>query len=256
MRHRRGAAGSLRYARDDEAMKKAVLITGGARRVGAVLALYFARQGYDVALHYNRSKTDAQKLQKQIKKLGRACELFPLNLKNTKNIPTLMAKVKKAMPYCTVLINNASIFERMEFLKTDEALFDRQMEVNFKAPFFVTQAFAKTFGKSVVINMLDTDIVETRGSHFAYLLSKKTLAEFTRMTARALGPIIRVNGVCPGPVLPSGELDDGYLERLAARIPLKKLAELEHIAVAAYALCENPSITGQFVFVDGGQHLL
>jgi len=237
-------------------LRRGVIITGGARRVGAVLALYFARQGYDIALHYNRSKTDAQKLQKQIKKLGQRCELFSLDLKNTKNIPALMAKVKKALPHCAVLINNASIFERMEFLKTDEALFDRQMDVNFKAPFFMTQAFAKTFGKGCVINMLDTDIVETRGSHFAYLLSKKALAEFTRMAARALGPKIRVNGVCPGPVLPSGALDDGYLERLVARIPLKKLAALEHVAAAACALCENPGVTGQFVFVDGGQHLL
>src|SRR5689334_13529994 len=152
-------------------MKKAVLITGGARRVGAATALYFASHQYDIALHYNRSKSDALKLKKQIEKCGVRCELFSLDLKKTKAIATLMASVKKKLPHCTTLINNASIFERKEFLKTDEALFDRQIDVNLKAPFFVTQAFAKTFKKGVVVNMLDTDIVTSQGTHFAYLLA-------------------------------------------------------------------------------------
>jgi pteridine reductase len=234
---------------------KAVLITGGAKRVGATIALHFAQNGYDVALHYNHSKADAVKLQKQITKLGRRCEIFSLDLKKTKEIPALLAKVKKSMPHCVALINNASIFERAEFAKTNEALFDRQFAVNFKAPFFVTQAFAKTFGKGAVINMCDTDIVTTQGSHFAYLLAKKSLAAFTEMVAAALSPNIRVNAVCPVIVLPSNELDRAYMKRLEKMLPDKRIPSVQEVAQAVYNLCES-DVSNEFVFVDGGKHLL
>lgn len=233
-----------------------MLITGGARRVGAAMALYFAEQGYDIALHYNRSKSDAQKLQKQIQKLGRRCELFLLDLQKTKAIPALMAKVKKSMPHCSVLVNNASIFERGEFMDTDEALFDRQMAVNFKAPFFLTQAFAKTFGKGCVVNMLDTDILRTRSSHFAYLLAKKMFADFTAMAARVLGPDIRVNAVAPCVILPSIPGDAVYMKKLVKRLPLQRVPTLEEVAQAAYMLCENEVFIGQVLYINGGEHVL
>ncbi len=236
--------------------RPAILITGAARRVGAATALYFARAGYDIALHYNQSKSEAEALQKEIEAVGADCRLFAHDLAGVKGFPALMAAVKKSLPRCAALINNASIFERASLMETDEALFDRQFAVNFKAPFFLTQAFAKTFGKGAVINILDTDI-ETNGiSHFAYLLSKKALAEFTRAAARELGPDIRVNGVCPGIMLPSNELDLPYMKRLEADLPLKALALPEDAAKAVRWLCESTFVTGQLIHVDGGQHLL
>jgi pteridine reductase len=235
--------------------RKAVLITGGARRIGAAISLYFAEQGYDVALHYHRSK-DASKIKKKIEVMGRKCELFPHDLHKISGIPALMNKVKKTMPHCVALINNASIFERAELMQTDEALLDRQFMVNLKAPFFMTQAFAKHFEKGAVINILDTNIVQTHGSHFAYLLSKKTLADFTVMAARALGPKIRVNGVCPGAILPASAKDKEYTEKLKSVIPLKNHPSPMEVAAAAAWLIEQKHITGQLIFVDGGQHVL
>ncbi|MDE3016881.1 MAG: SDR family NAD(P)-dependent oxidoreductase, partial [Pseudomonadota bacterium] len=182
--------------------RQAVIITGSARRIGAALALYFAHHGYDIGLHYHRSAPDAKKLAKKIEALGGTCKIFPHDLSDIKGIPPLMKKIKTALPHCAALINNASLFERAEFMETDEALFDRQFAVNFKAPFFLTQDFAKTFHKGCVINIADSEIVHTHGSHFAYLLSKKALADFTLMAARALGPKIRVNAVCPGCIIP------------------------------------------------------
>lgn len=237
-------------------MKKAVLITGGARRVGAAMALYFAKHGYDIALHYNRSKADAVRVKKDIEKLGRSCVVFSQDLIRTKELPAFMAKVKKAMPHCAALVNNASIFERNEFMDTNEALFDRQFAVNFKAPFFLTQTFAKTFKQGSVINMLDTDISTAQGMHFAYLLSKKTLAEFTAMAARALGPKIRVNGICPGYVLANSAADAAYIKRVTKELPLKEHATLEAIAEAVLWLSTQRHITGQILFVDGGKHVL
>ncbi len=240
-------------------MKNAVIITGGAKRVGAAMAMYFARKNFDIALHYNNSKNEAESLQKEIRKIGVACEIFSHNLSYSKTLPTLIDNIHKKMPHCNVLINNASIFERCEFLETDEALFDRQFAINFKAPFFLTQAFAKKFGKNAgacVINILDTDIAQNQISHFAYLLSKKTLADFTVMAARALGADIRVNAVCPGSMLPSAENYEGYEEKIKQLVPLKNQPTLDELSEAAFWLSQQRSITGQIINVDGGKHVL
>ena len=239
-------------------MKNAVIITGGAKRVGAAMAMYFAHKKFDIALHYNNSKTEAVALQKKIKKTGVTCEIFASDLGDSKGLTKLIDAIHKKMPHCNVLVNNASIFERCEFLETDEALFDRQFAINFKAPFFLTQAFAKTFGKNFgacVINILDSDIAQNHTSHFAYLLSKKVLADFTQMAARALGPRVRVNGVCPGILLPSNELDEEYMVKVAKILPLQRTATVEDVLSTVYGLCSNPALTGQFLFVDGGQNV-
>lgn len=239
-------------------MHSGVIITGGAKRVGASLARYFASKNYDVALHYNTSKDEALALQQEIKGLGVACEIFQCDLQNVCEFPTLMAEIKAKMPNVNTLINNASVFERAEFMETSEELFDRQFAVNFKAPFFLTQEFSKVFGNNntSIINMLDSDIVVTGGKHFAYLLAKKTLAEFTIMAAKALGADIRMNGVCIGCALPSNQNDELYEEKMAQIIPLKKHPNLDEIAEAVYWLTQQQSITGQMIFVDGGKHIL
>ena len=233
-----------------------VIITGGARRVGAALARYFAEHGFDIALHYHRSETEAGSLKAEIEKKGAACALFSHDLADTGGLAALMTRIHAQMPHCAALINNASIFERAEFMDTDEALFDRQFDINFKAPFFLTQAFAKTFGKGCVVNMLDSNIVRTQGSHFAYLLSKKTLAEFTAMAARALGPDVRVNGVCLGAIISSGQNDTSYEEKMASLIPMKRHPAPNEVAEAVRWLVEQPAITGQLIYVDGGMHVL
>ena len=240
-------------------MRPAVIITGGAKRVGAAMALYFAKKNFDIALHYNSSKTEAVALQKKIKKTGVACEIFAYDLGDSKGLAKLIDTIHKKMPHCNVLVNNASIFERCEFLETDEALFDRQFAINFKAPFFLTQAFAKKFGKNsgaCVINILDTDIAQNHTSHFAYLLSKKALADFTQMAARALGPRVRINGVCPGAMLPSGENHDGYEEKIQQIVPLKNQPSLDELSEAVLWLSQQSSITGQIINIDGGKHVL
>lgn len=236
--------------------RPAVLVTGGAIRVGAVLCEAFAKAGYDIALHYNSSSTEAQAVKKNIELLGVRCELFQADLSDTAKLPALIESVKIAYANCAALINSASVFERASFLQTDEALFDRQVGVNFKAPFFLTQAYAKAFGKGSVVNILDTDVSKNQGSHFIYLQSKKMLADFTQMAARELGPNIRVNAVCPGVMLPSPGFDQSYLEKAAQKMPLARIATPQDLAQAALWLSESPVITGQVIFVDGGQHLL
>lgn len=223
------------------------------------MAEYFASKTFDIALHYNNSENEAVALQKEIQKTGVTCEIFSYDLSDSKNLDRLIEVIHAAMPHCNTLINNASVFERCEFMETDEALFDRQFAINFKAPFFLTQAFARKFGKNPganVINILDTDIAQNQVSHFAYLLSKKTLADFTKMAAVDLGPDIRVNGVCPGILLPSNELDEAYMIKLAETLPLQKTATVGQVISTTYELANNSALTGQFLFVDGGKNVL
>ena len=236
--------------------RPAVIITGGAKRVGAVLTRYFAANGYDIALHYHQSKSEAVSLQKEITALGVSCQLFQHDLNDIAGLEPLVASIYKAMPNVNALVNNASLFEYAPFMETSEALFDRQFNANFKAPFFLTQAFASHMGKGSVVNILDTDIVQTQGSHFAYLLSKKALAEFTIMAARALGPHIRVNGVCPGCLIPADAADEAYVEKLKEIIPLKEHPLPQEAAEAVWWLVKQPHITGQLIYVDGGKHVL
>lgn len=236
--------------------RPAIIITGGARRIGAATARHFAREGYDIVLHYHHSKEEAEALKIELEAYSVQCETFAHDMADVKNMPGLMKKIAGVMPNCVALINNASVFERGTFMETDEALLERQFAVNFKAPFFLTHAFAATFKKGSVINLLDADIVTTKGSHFAYLLSKKTLAEFTAMAARALGPNIRVNGICPGCVLPSNQNEADYEKKLEQQIPLKSHPPVRDIAETALWLTKQSHITGQIIFVDGGQHVL
>lgn len=237
-------------------MRPGVLITGGAKRIGAGMAHYFAARGYDIALHYNHSVNEARQLQAELIKSGAACHIFKHDMADISGMPHFMAAVLDALPNCNALINNASVFERMEFLETDEALFDRQMDINFKAPFFLSQAFARRVGKGGIINIIDSDVTKSNVSHFAYLLSKKALADFTLMAARALGSGIRVNAVCPGSILPSNQNDEAYEEKLLSLIPLKEHANVDEVAETTYWLLQQQHITGQLVYVDGGKHVL
>lgn len=237
-------------------MRPAVLITGGAKRVGRAIALLFAEAGYDVALHYNTSKDEAEKTAGEIRKAGVKCELFAADLADNSQYAPLIEKAKNAFPRLSVLVNNASVFDAGKFTQSDFALYQKEFRINTEAPIFLTQAFAKIVGRGAVVNMLDTKITQNKHSYFFYLLSKKTLAEFTRMAAVELGPKIRVNGVCPGYLLPGGDWGDEYQARLEPTLPLQKTASLYDVAQAVYSLAENQSLTGQCLFVDGGEHLL
>lgn len=237
----------------DSANLGTVMITGGAKRVGREIAQTLAAKGYTIALHYNHSEAEAQALAAE---LGAQCNLFQADLQSYNALESLIQDVLKKHPDCHTLINNASLIERISFAETDEAVFDRQMGINFKAPFFLTQFFAQYAKDGNVINILDTAITDHKTSSFAYLLAKKSLHAFTLMAAQELGPRIRVNGICPGIILSANTAEDHYRTKLTPTLPLRKTGEVTEVIDTIQYLMASEYLTGQCIFVDGGESLV
>jgi NAD(P)-dependent dehydrogenase (short-subunit alcohol dehydrogenase family) len=236
-------------------VNKAALITGSAKRIGKEVAIALAKDGIDIAIHYNKSKDQAYKLQSQIRELGVRCEVFEGDLSHN-CYKVLIQKILKEFPNLDILINNASIFEKTPLLKTNLDQFDRHFNINFKAPFFLTQYFATLVKKGVVINFLDGRVNKTSKEYFSYLLTKKILHDFTKMSAIELGPDIRVNGVAPGITEFSLDIDDqSYFKKIVNMLPLRRIAKRDEITNAVKVLIQNDALTGQVLFVDGGENL-
>ena len=236
---------------------KTALITGAAKRVGKIMALHLAAQGWNVAIHYNSSATEAEVLQKELKSSfpQQRFEIFKANLSNTDEVETLIPRIIESMENIDLLINNASVFNRGNFLLTDTPFLDLQMNVNFRAPFILTRDFALLAKKGLIINLVDTRIMTNKSNFAAYSLSKKALWEMTKMAALELGPLIRVNAIAPGLTLtPEGKGDD-YLWKLAENIAMKRPGGLNPILKSLDYILNNDYLTGQLLFCDGGENL-
>ena len=237
-------------------MKGTAIVTGGAKRIGRAIVLDLARHGYDIVFQYNTAGKEVQEVMQCVEKLGRRCFHVECDFNNMKQVSLLIPRIFEMAPHCSLLVNNASIFEQASLSETDYDDFDRHFNINLKTPFFLTRDFAKYCRHGHVINMLDTKVTRTQTGYFAYTLSKKALLDFTKMAARALAPNIRVNGIGPGLILPPPGEDDAYLDKLSANIPLKQKGSVEAVLAALHFLIDNPYVTGEAIMVDGGEHLL
>ena len=231
------------------------LITAGVKRIGKAMVLALANKGYDIAIHYHSSRSDAEILSQDIQSLGRVCKIYQADLTDEQDILNLLPRVQKDFPDLEVLVNNASIFEPATLTQTDMESFNRHFAVNFKAPYFLTKDFASICQTGNIINILDTRITNNDFSYCAYSLAKKALADLTRMSALELAPEIRVNGICPGFILNHKGCTKAYVEKLKQKIPMKAQGNVEQICQALLYLLDNVFITGQFIFIDGGQNL-
>ncbi len=235
--------------------RKAALITGAAKRIGAAIALDLARQGYDIALHYHTSVQAAQRTQKKIQREGGTCRVFTADLSDNRQMTQLIPQVKKYFPRLCLLVNNASIYKSNRISDIDTDLYDLVMDTNLKAPCILTSLFGRHCRKGQVINMLDTHITRNKTGYFYYLLSKKALKEFTQMAALALAPGICVNAVAPGAIIPPASKNQNDLKKLVPSIPLKKTGKTDDILKAVRYLTKNTFYSGQILYIDGGVHL-
>jgi len=238
-------------------MAKTALITGASKRVGKAMVLHLARQGWNIAIHYNSSDVEAKLLQEELAKdyPNQQFGVFKADLNNASEVEMLIPEVMKTMHRFDLLINNASLFEPAILGKTSTEFLDQQMNVNFRAPFILTRNFAQTVQSGVIVNIVDTRIVNNQSGFAAYSISKKALWELTKMAALEFGPEIRVNAIAPGLTLPPIDKGEDYLMKLAVKIAMKRPGGLEPILMSLDYILNNDYLTGQLLFCDGGENL-
>lgn len=238
-------------------MKQTALITGAARRIGRSMAEFLANKGWNVIIHYNSSKKEAEQLRDELQ-LNYPQQLFGIakaNLFEPVEVERLISNVVSNFGRFELLINNASVFEPASIAETSLDFLNRQMVIHFQSPFILMHDFQKYCGKGVIVNMVDTRITTNKPDYAAYTLSKKLLWELTKMAALEFGPDIRVNAIAPGLTLPPEGKTESYLQSLANKIPVKKIPGIEPVLACLGFILENEAMTGQLLFADGGENL-
>lgn len=237
---------------------KNVLITGAARRIGKAIAFDMAANGWRVAIHYRKSQAEAALLAAEIIAAGGDADIFAADLAHFDQLDPLMAAVQDRFGPVTCLINNASEFFLDSVATTDEATWDTHLGINLKAPVFLAQAMAKRLPAGVdgnVINIIDQRVWKLTPDFFSYTISKAGLWTATRTLAQGLAPRIRVNAIGPGPVLRSVHQTDAEFADEKQSTLLHTGPTPEEIAAAVRFILAAPSMTGQMIALDGGQHL-
>lgn len=237
---------------------RAALVTGGARRIGRALSLALAQEGFAVAIHYHDSKNDAEALVGEILRAGGKAIALAADLADEAAASELLPRAMAALGPVGCLVNNASIFENDTIATVTRDSWERHLAINLRAPFVLMQSFARHLPEKaggVIVNMLDERVWNLTPSFVSYTLSKAGLWTLTQSMALALAPRIRVNGIGPGPTLPSPRQSaEQFLDR-CRKMPLRRGTSPEEIAAALRFILSARAMTGQMIALDGGEHL-
>ncbi len=239
-------------------LPRAALVTGGARRIGRGVALALAQAGFAIAVHCDTSLAEAEQTATDIRALGVKAVVLQASLGDEPSVRRLIGEATAALGPLGVLVNNASTFERDEWADATRASWDAHMEPNLRAPFVLTQDFAKALpddANGLVVNLLDERVWSLTPHFVSYTVSKAALWTLTQTMALALAPRIRVNGIGPGPTVPSPRQTPAQFAAQCASVPLQHGSSPDEIGFAVLAMLQMPSMTGQMLALDGGQHL-
>ncbi|WP_420564294.1 SDR family oxidoreductase [Thalassobaculum sp.] len=237
---------------------KTALVTGAARRVGRAIALALAGRGWNVAVHYGSSGDAAEETARELRALGVQAEAVGADLSDETALRGLIERCAAALGPVGLLVNNASTFERDSLATATRTSWDRHIDPNLWAPLVLTQEFVRRLPQEndgAVVNIIDQRVWNLNEDFLSYTLSKVGLWGATRTLALELAPRIRVNGVGPGPILPSVHQDQDGFDRQARATPLQHGASPDEVAEAVVFLADARSVTGQMIAVDSGQHL-
>ena len=244
------------------------LVTGAAKRLGRAMALYLAERGHDVALHYAGSAEAAEEVAGQIRAMGRRAVTVQADLTVEAETQTVIDRAVAGLGGpLTVLVNNASIFEYDTLASATRDSWDRHLESNLRAPFVLTQGFAaqspkgardendEPIASALVVNMIDQRVRKLTPEFMTYTIAKAALWTLTQTTAQGLAPDIRVNAIGPGPTMQGARQSAAHFAGQRAATVLGRGAHPADITAALGYFLDAPSITGQLLCVDGGQHL-
>lgn len=237
---------------------RTALVTGAARRIGQTIAMDLAAHGWAVALHHKASAEDAREIVKQIEAGGGRAAALAADLRDENEAVDLMGRADAALGPVTCLVNNASVFENDSFETASQDSWDLHMQVNLRTPFVLIQALVRQLPDGVpgnVINLLDQRVWNLTPHFTSYTLSKAGLWTLTQTLALALAPRVRVNAVGPGPTIASARQSEQQFVRQWSSVPLGRRVMPQEIAAAVRFILDAPSMTGQMIALDGGQHL-
>jgi pteridine reductase len=239
---------------------RCVLVTGGAKRLGAAIGRRLHAAGANIVVHYNQSRPAADQLVAELDALRPGSALaVRADLLDLAQLPALVDAALARYGRLDVLVNNASTFYPTPLGSITPAGFDDLVGTNLRAPLFLSQAAAEALRRTqgLIINMVDIHARRPLKAHPVYSAAKAGLVMLTKSLAREFGPEVRVNGIAPGPVLwPERDLEDALKAEIVAKTALKRSGTPDDIARAALFLAtEAPYVTGQVITVDGGRSL-
>jgi NAD(P)-dependent dehydrogenase (short-subunit alcohol dehydrogenase family) len=237
---------------------RAALVTGSARRIGKAIATALGSDGWNVAVHYNRSASEAEALVDDMRSRGVHAIAVKCDLSDAAAVAGLISECNGKLGPLTCLINNASLFETDHPLSFEPGKWERHAAINLCAPLQLTREFAGQIPKQsngCVINMLDQKVFNLNPDFFSYTLTKVAMEAATRMLAMALAPQVRVCGIAPGITLISGNQTQQGFERAHASAPLGHSSDVDDVVAAVRYIISAKSMTGDTMLIDGGQHL-
>jgi NAD(P)-dependent dehydrogenase (short-subunit alcohol dehydrogenase family) len=234
-----------------------VLVTGAAQRIGRVIALELAAQGWRVAVHYRHTAAQAEETVAMIRAAGGTAQGFAADLADEAAAQALVPAVAAAFGRIDAVVNNASLFEYDSVDSFSYAQMEAHWRVNTAAPVALARALHAACGDKggAIVNILDQKLWNPNPDYLSYTLSKAALEAANTLLAQALAPRVRVCGVAPGVTLLSGEMSDTEFSASHGMTPLKRSSTPQDVARAVRFLLESPAITGTTLLVDGGQHL-
>ena len=234
-------------------MDGAVIVTGGSRRIGKKISQSLSSAGFPVIIHYNSSSSEAEELASELRSRGGMAETLMCDLSSTSDLEDMIERADAIFNVGIAgLVNNASMYSYDDVDSIDHRSFSSHMSVNAYAPLTLSTQMHKK-GRGWVVNILDFKVESPNSDFLSYTISKFALASVTDILARELAPVLRVNAVAPGHTLTSDYLDEGKLESTNSSTPLGVGPSPDDIADAVLYLAKAKSVTGQTIFVDGGE---
>lgn len=245
-----------------KSQNKVALVTGGARRLGKDIALALAGKGFDIIISYNESsKSVLEETLSALKEKGVVVNAVKCDLTKFQEIQKLFRAVKVKYKRLDLLVNNAAIFSRTDFLETSERVFEKFIDTNLKSVFFCCQEAAKIMLKSElnhshIINISSLGGFENWTGYIPYSLSKAGVIKLTKQLAKKLAPKIIVNSIAPGTIIIDDDENENVNPEEVAGYPMKRFARSDDItSLLLYLALENTYLTGQTIIVDGGKNL-
>ena len=234
-----------------------IIITGGATRIGAAIAKKLSGTNKEILIHFNKSKTKAEKLKKELSYEGTKVYLVKADLSKDKDIKKMMRFAKSKLKFFDCLINNASLFENDKLENFTSDSWEYHLKINLKAPATLSKEFAKNIrGKNNnIINIIDQRVFKLTPYFFSYTISKTGLYTLTKTSAMSLAPNVRVNAIAPGPTIKNQRQSEKHFKKQYLATPLKRKVDIQQICNAVDFFIKNISTTGQVLAIDSGQSL-